>query len=143
MRKAFSYALAASMALLLATCGGSPTDPTPNPINTLGGETTTLAVGRWSGENVCLSVEGADAQLISGCWRGHFGKPTVQSNGTFSIDGTYRFEAGPTTNESANAHYTGKIASTTLTLTVQPASGSPVTYEVTLTGSGSCPSLCV
>jgi hypothetical protein len=143
MRKAFTYALAASMALLLATCGGSPTDPTPN-INTHGGgETASLAVGRWSGENVCVSVEGADVYLISGCMRGHFAKPTVQSNGTFTIDGTYRFEGGPTTNETTNAHFTGKIAGTTLTLTVQPAGGSSVMYEVTLAGSGSCPSLCV
>ncbi|PYQ29054.1 MAG: hypothetical protein DMF56_12295 [Acidobacteria bacterium] len=143
MRKAFTYALATSMALLIATCGGSPTDPTSNPINTLGGDIPTLAAGRWSGENVCLSVEGADVQLQSGCWRGHFAKPTVQSNGTFSIDGTYRFEAGPTTNEGPNAHYSGKIVGNALTLTVQPTGGSPVTYDVTLAGSGSCPSLCV
>lgn len=144
MRKASTYVLAATMALLLATCGGSPTDPTRNPVNTLGGETKTLETGKWSGENVCLSVESAECQLLSGCWRGHFAKPTIQSNGTFSIDGTFRFEAGPTTNENPPAaHYTGSISGNTLTLTVQPATGAPLTYQVTLTGSGSCPSLCV
>ena len=146
MRKAFTYALAASMALLLATCGGSPTDPTHNPITTLGGDTKTLETGRWSGpgNSACLSVEPAECQLLVGCWRGHFAKPTVQSNGTFSVDGTFRFEAGPTTDQTPPpAHFTGSISGTTLTLTVQPATGSPQTYDLTLVGSGSCPSLCV
>jgi hypothetical protein len=146
MRKGFTYALAASMALLLATCGGSPTDPTHNTVTTLGGDTRTLEAGRWSGNgnSACLSVEPAECQLLAGCWRGHFAKPTVQSNGTFSVDGTFRFEAGPTTDENPPAaHFTGSISGTTLTLTVQPATGAPLTYELTLVGSGSCPSLCV
>lgn len=145
MRKVLWCVLAIAAALPLATCGSGPTAPADPPIATLGSDNRTLEPGRWSGGGgTCLSVESAECQLFAGCWRGRFAKPTVNADGTFSVDGTFRFEAGPEKDENPPpARFTGAISGSTLTLTVQPASGQPVAYELTFAGSGSCPRLCL
>src|SRR4051794_21499269 len=53
-----------------------------------------LAEGRWSGGAACLSVTSDRCTLVVGCGHGVFARPTVQSDGTFDVDGTYRIEAG-------------------------------------------------
>jgi len=137
MRK---YALPLLIACLLATCG-SPTDPVS--VTTSGGATT-LAAGRWSGRTACLSVEGTEAHLIAGCLHGRFARPVLLPDGTFSVDGTWRFEAGPVTQDNPPpAHFTGSLTGTTLTLKVQPMTGALLTFEVTLDGTDPCPTLCV
>jgi len=91
-------------------------------------------------------VTEAVADLYSGCWHGHFTRPRI-SNGKFTADGTYRFEAGPVTNENGqSARFTGSITGGTLTLKVERTDPStqaqPVTFEMTL-GEGRCTQLCV
>src|SRR5260370_6780186 len=87
-------------ACFLTTCG-TPTEP----------RATTLAAGRWVGSNACLSVTETTCDLSAGCGHGHFPKPTIRSDGTFDVDGTYRIEVGPISiNPPPPAHFSGSVA---------------------------------
>jgi hypothetical protein len=122
--------------LILAGCHGSPTEPTM----------TTLANGRWTANNACLSVTDAQCDLAVGCGHGQFPKPTIRADGRFDVDGTYRIEVGPVSiNPAPPAHFSGSIVGSTLTLTVTP-SGSlpPASYTMMPNATpGGCPIPCV
>lgn len=142
MRQVISIAVC--LAFLLAGCGqSSPTAPdsfgAPSAV-------TSLALRQWgSSERACLTVEDHESTLLSGCWRGRFPTPTV-SNGTFVVDGTFRFEAGPTPDTPAPpARFQGTVSGTTLSLTVQQLNSTqpPVTLSLEFHGEGSCVSMCV
>jgi hypothetical protein len=126
---------AAIAAVLTSTCAAAPDAP------------TSLAAGRWSSDSgVCLTV--ADiCDLVAGCGHGQFPPPTVNRDGTFTVAGTYRIEAGPVRIEPAPpAAFAGVLAGGTLTLTVTPADSSirPATYVLRPAGgSGRCAVPCL
>jgi hypothetical protein len=126
--------VAAALLVLILGCGGSPTSPSSG-VQGVPIESPVLAA--------CLNVTEAAVDLYAGCWHGRFARPQLV-NGAFSIDGTFRFEAGPVKDESINARFTGSVTGDTLTLNVQPTdpSSQPVTYVMGL-GEGRCLQLCV
>jgi len=122
--------------LALSACRSNPTAP----------EGTPLANGRWSGNGACLSVTDLGCNLAVGCGHGQFSRPTVRSDGTFDVDGTYRIEVGPVSIDPAPpAHFSGSVNGSTLILNVVPSVGSlpPASYSMTATAPGNCPIPCV
>src|SRR6266550_9216033 len=122
-----------AIGLLFATlaCSSNPASPVEGP----------LATGRWTGDGACLSVTDMTCNLAVGCGHGVFPRPTIRSDGTFDVDGTYRIEAGPVSIQIAPpAHFSGVLSNSRLILNVMP-SGSlqPATYSMTLTTTGTCP----
>jgi hypothetical protein len=119
----------------LLTCSRSPAGPTEGP----------LATGRWTGDGACLSVTDTECNLAVGCGHGRFPRPIIGADGTFTVDGTYRIEAGPISIEPAPpARFSGVVTGSHLTLRVMP-SGSlpPASYSMTPTLGGTCPIPCV
>jgi hypothetical protein len=119
----------------LASCHGGPTEPSESM----------LADGRWTGAGACLSVSGAVCDLAVGCGHGQFPKPAVRRDGTFDVEGTYRIEAGPVSqNPAPPAHFSGLVVGTTLTLKVVPSDPlPPATYAMRPAAPGTCPVPCV
>jgi len=118
----------------LAACSRNPAAPTEGP----------LATGRWTGDGACLSV--ADTcDLTVGCGHGRFPRPTVRSDGTFDVDGTYRIEAGPISlDPPPPAHFSGALNGSRLTVRVTPSgSPPPASYSMTPTTAGGCTVPCV
>jgi len=137
-----SFVALAILASVLAGCHGSPTTPGVS----IHDETSPLQSGRWSSGPACLTVTESAADLYSGCWHGHFARPRVSSDGKFTVEGTYRFEAGPVTNETGYAaRFVGSMSGETLNLTVERTDQSipPVSFAVTLSGEGNCAQLCL
>jgi hypothetical protein len=128
------------LAVLLADCGSDayPTTPTSSK---------TLTVGRWAGQTgQCLSVAPAESDLIAGCSRGHFPTPALTADGTFAVDGTIRFEGGPSSDRPPlPARFTGAVKGSVLTLTVQQtgSANDPAVLSLTFAGEGTCTPLCV
>jgi hypothetical protein len=125
----------------LVACGGSlacsrnPAGPKEGP----------LATGRWSGDGACLSVTDTACNVAVGCGHGQFPRPTIRTDRTFYVDGTYRIEVGPISIEPAPpAHFSGVVTGLRLTLQVVP-SGSlpPASYSLMPTTAGTCPIPCV
>jgi hypothetical protein len=143
MRHALLFTVA--IATLLGCSGGTPT----SPIQAAQPAQVALAVGRWTSEgSACLSVASTESSLISGCWRGRFSTPVVRADGTFDVDGTFQFEAGPSRDTAgAPAHFSGTVNGTTLNLTVRQtaasATATPVSFAFTFGGEGHCEPLCV
>jgi len=123
--------------LLNSSCRESPTEP----------RDTTLAVGRWVGDGACLSVAQDGCDLVVGCGHGRFPVPAIRADGTFTVDGTYRIEAGPVSvNPPPAAMFSGTVGGQTLTLNVIPSDPSlrPASYVMQLTNaSGRCSVPCV
>ena len=111
---------------------------------------TMLSAGVWSGDG-CLSVAGDGCDLVVGCGHGRFPAPVVGADGTFSVEGTYRVEAGPiSTDPAPPATFSGVVKGQTLTLTVTPrdSSGRPAPNSLHFilqfsSGSGRCVTACV
>ena len=117
----------------LLACNGSPTEPRAGAITD----------GRWTGDGACLMVQ-TTSTLIVGCGHGEFPTPTLRSDGTFDVDGTYRIEAGPvSTDPPPPAHYSGSLTNTTLTLRVAPMSGAVATYHLRMDANGTCGPRCL
>jgi hypothetical protein len=121
--------------MAVSACNGSPVAPGGAP----------LATGRWTGSGACLSVSETECELTVGCGHGRFGRPTLRSDGTFEVDGTYRIEVGPAVIEPAPAaHFSGTVTRSTFSLSVTPTNGSPpVTYSMTPAAPGACTVPCV
>jgi hypothetical protein len=147
MRHGFLFTVAIAASLLAGCNNSSPTAPLLQATEPARG---TLAMGRWSSEgSACMTVAQTESSLIAGCWRGRFPTPSLRTDGTFDVDGTFRFEAGPSQDTpGAPAHFSGRIDGTTLTLTVQQttpsaAPATPVSFALTFNGDGACSPLCV
>jgi hypothetical protein len=130
------------LVLTLMTCNGSPTEP----------RVRAIAEGLWTGDGgVCLRVPSVNqtprtAILTAGCGKGTFPTPDVGDDGTFEVEGTFRVEAGPVSNDPPPAaHYSGVLTGTTLTLTVTPTgpSAQRTTYRLHLDPNGSCGPACL
>src|SRR5262249_48846256 len=92
IRRPLAFALVAVVALSwLITCRGNPAAPAEGP----------LAIGQWTGDGACLAVAESSCNLVVGCGHGQFPRPSVRSDGTFDVDGTYRIEVGPVSIEPA------------------------------------------
>lgn len=93
-----------------------------------------------------MSIAPAGCDLLIGCGHGQFPFPTLASDGTFQIEGTYRIEAGPVSiNPPPPALFSGVLKSQTLTLTVTPSDPSlqPATYVLQPTsGPAKCGVAC-
>jgi len=126
---------AAIVCLLTSTCAGGPAEP------------TSLPAGRWTGDAACLSVADQGCDFVAGCGHGRFPPPAVGRDGAFTVDGTYRIEAGPISIEPAPpATFSGIVSGSTITLAVIPRDPAlrPASYVLRLTnGSGRCAVPCV
>lgn len=132
-----------SIASLLLACNDSSNPTAPR-------QALPLEAGQWtggSGENACMSVAGTECDLFVGCMHGRFPRPSIGGDGSFAVNGTYRSEVGPVTNETgAVARFSGSISGSTMTLRVERTdqSSPPATFTLELTGSsGHCPQLCL
>jgi hypothetical protein len=87
--------------LAFSACRSNPTSPGGTP----------LANGRWIGIGACLSVTDMGCNLAVGCGHGQFSRPTIRSDRTFDVDGTYRLEVGPVSIDPAPpAHFSGSVS---------------------------------
>jgi hypothetical protein len=130
--RVFVVAFVACGALL--ACRSTPTSPSDGPLST----------GRWSGDGACLSVADIACSLAVGCGHGQFPRPTIRSDGTFDVDGTYRIEVGPISIEPAPpAHFSGVLKGSRLTLNVTRSGSPPASYAMTPASAGTCPIPCV
>jgi hypothetical protein len=131
------FVAAALLSLLTAACTHTPTQP----------RDTTLPTGQWTGDGACLSVAVGGCDLVVGCGHGQFAQPDVHADGTFTVSGTYRIEAGPVSIDPAPpATFAGVLSGQTLTLSVAPSDSSqrPASYVLRLTnGIGKCAVPCV
>lgn len=149
MRHAILLTAAIAVVLLAGCDHSNPTEPVQAQGVTE--PRALMSLGRWSGDGsgACLTVENAQANLIAGCWRGRFSRPSIGADGTFSAEGTFRFEAGPSRDDPAPpAHFTGSISGSSLTLTVQQtgqssSNNAPVSFALTFSGEGTCSPLCL
>ena len=122
------------LGLLACACDAAPAAP------------TSLPNGRWSGGGACLSVADGTCDFVAGCGHGQFAAPALRSDGTFTVEGTFRIEAGPVSIEPPPpATFSGVLSGDTLTLTVAPSGAAPpATYELRLTNApGRCTVPCV
>jgi hypothetical protein len=120
----------------VCACTSSPTAPQSGP----------LAIGRWSTTaGQCLTVTESSCNFVAGCAHGVFPRPTVATDGTFEVDGTYRIEAGPISIQPAPpAHFSGSLSDGRLLLTVTPTAPlTPASYSMTLSGTGTCSVPCL
>jgi hypothetical protein len=120
----------------VCACTSSPTAPQSGP----------LAIGRWSTTaGQCLTVTESSCNFVAGCGHGVFPRPTVATDGTFEVDGTYRIEAGPISIQPAPpAHFSGSLSGGRLLLTVTPTAPlTPASYAMTLSGTGTCSVPCL
>jgi hypothetical protein len=102
--------------------------------------------GRWTNGSACLSIADPLCNLTVGCGHGQFPRPTVGSDGTFDVDGTYRIEVGPIGIDPAPpAHFLGVEAGDTLYLTVVPTAAGLVaaSYSLKRTTAGACSVPCL
>jgi hypothetical protein len=105
-----------------------------------------LGDGRWGSNEACLSVAADGCRLIVGCGHGEFPRPSLRTDGTFDVDGTYRIEAGPVSIQPAPpAHFSGVVSGNLLMLRVVPTAAglTAASYSLTLSGAGTCPTLCL
>lgn len=129
-------AAAAVVCVMTSTCTRAPTAP------------SSIAVGRWSGDGVCLSVSDQACDLVAGCGHGRFPTPSIRGDGTFDVQGTYRIEVGPIgIDPPPPARFSGVLTDRTLTLTVTPSDPRvpPATYVLRLASEGAarCAVLCL
>jgi hypothetical protein len=135
-RSRLSFAVAATVFCgLAAACARMPSEPSRLPI------------GQWSGGGACLSVADQGCDFVAGCGHGRFPAPEVARDGTFTVIGTYRIEAGPIgLDPPPPATFSGVVTGSTLALTIAPADtpARPMSYLLRLTGgSGRCGVLCL
>jgi len=135
-RSRLRLAIAASVVCALAAgCARTPSEPSRLPI------------GQWSGGGACLSVADQGCDFVAGCGHGRFPAPEVARDGTFTVVGTYRIEAGPIgLDPPPPATFSGVLTGSTLALTIAPADtpARPMSYVLRLTGgSGRCGVLCL
>lgn len=93
------------------------------------GDTTTgpsrFPAGVWGGDHISLSVTDTSTHLELDCARGDIpAVPTLDRRGQFDVAGTYvREHGGPIRQgeipDSHPAIYSGRVASTTMTLTIR------------------------
>jgi len=130
------YRRALLVVVLAWGCTSSPTSPESGP----------LAIGRWSSAaGQCLTVTESMCNFVAGCGHGVFPRPTVGTDGSFEVDGTYRVEVGPVSIQPAPpAHFSGSLSGGRLLLTVTPTAPlTPASYSMTLGGTGTCGVLCL
>jgi hypothetical protein len=135
-RRPLAIELVALVAIsFLLACSRNPAAPAEAP----------LAIGQWTGDGACLAVTESSCNLVVGCGHGQFPRPSVRSDGTFDVDGTYRIEVGPISIEPAPpAHFSGSVSGSRMTLNVAPSTGSSLSsYSIRLTGNGFCSVRCV
>jgi hypothetical protein len=117
---------AAAFCLVSSACAGTPSSP------------SALPDGRWSGDGACLTVA-QECDFVAGCGHGRFPPPVVDRTGAFTVEGTYRIEAGPIGIEPAPpATFAGVLAGDTLTLIVTPRDPAQrrAVYTLRLTNAG-------
>jgi hypothetical protein len=130
------YRLVLLIGVLAWACTSSPTAPQSGP----------LAIGRWSSAaGQCLTVTESVCNFVAGCGHGVFPRPTLSTDGSFEVDGTYRIEVGPISIQPAPpAHFSGSLTDGRLLLTVTPTAPlTPASYTMTLSGTGTCSVPCL
>ncbi len=97
-----------------------------------------LAAGSWGGRGVSLNVDADGARVEFDCAHGRMGKLSLGAGGAFEAAGVFVAERGGPSqiNEKENersARYSGKVAGKTMTLsvTLEGASASPLTFTLT------------
>jgi hypothetical protein len=123
--------------VLASGCTGGPATP----------QDMVFPAGRWTNGSACLSATDQGCDLVVGCGHGQFSKPTVHADGSFSVEGTYRIEAGPVSvNPAPPASFSGTISGNALSIIVTPSDPTlqPASYVLSLTsGTARCTVPCV
>jgi hypothetical protein len=113
------------------SCGGAQTEP------------SRLSPGAWGGDHITLAVADANAHLELDCAHGDIpAVPTLDRQGEFEMAGTYvREHGGPIrqgeTLDSHPAIYAGRVASTTMTLTIRLSDTNEAVGTFTLVSGSS------
>jgi hypothetical protein len=101
------------LGVVATSCGDTPTGP------------SRLPAGAWGGDHISMSVAENSTHLELDCAHGDIpGVPTLDRRGQFEVAGTFvREHGGPIregeTPDSHPAIYSGRVASTTLTLSIR------------------------
>ena len=123
--------------ILLVACNGSSTAPHADAV----------IDGRWAGDNACLDLRHTSTSTLRvGCGHGEFPALNIRSDGTFDVDGTYRIEIGPVSQDPAPpAHYSGTLKDSRLTVTVTPSVSTlpAATYRLTYNPNATCGPACL
>lgn len=84
----------------------------------------TVSIGKWGGRHVGMDVTSDGAQLDFDCAHATITQPlTLDASGSFDVQGLYMAEHGGPTRmgedqDGKPAHFKGRLAGTTMTLTV-------------------------
>ena len=117
-------ALATAMAFCSPTYGGSP---------------TAVAAGPWGGDHIALEVTAKGAQVDFDCAHGSIDEPlTLDGDGRFDAKGLYVAEGPGPQREDQNrqgrpARYTGRVQSSTMTVTISLIESGETVGPFTLT----------
>jgi hypothetical protein len=128
--------------------------PSPSPSPSSSGvstEGTAIATGTWGGEHVKLDETKTEAKFTFECAKGQTTGPIeVNSDGKFSVAGTYSITGGPEIQgapQKFSATYTGTVEDNTMDLTVTytDANGQrqQTPYELDFGDKGTLNQLCI
>ena len=102
---------------------------------------STLAPGRWAGNGACITV-GATVTVTVGCWNGSFPLPAVSPDGHFEVDGTL-YVGGPVPINPPDAHFSGVVQGTSLTITARSGTNTAGPWTVQLGDPTPCGPRCL
>ena len=120
----------AGAALLLCLLGGTNC----RPADAITAPGTTLALGRWGGENAGAIVNDTIAHVHIGCTFGDIpGRVPLDADGRFTVDGSYVLRAYPVyVGPTLPAQFSGVVVGKTLTIAV--AINDTVSKQVVVRG---------
>lgn len=104
---------------------------TSSPLNDSGQQEDRMVKGNWGGDQVSLNVSDDGGAIEFACAHGKITEPMVtDSNGKFSVKGTFVRERGGPTREGDEkgdeVTYSGSVQSETMTLKVVNSSGDTI-----------------
>ena len=85
---------------------------------------TTLPIGHWGGNGICVEVTGTTTQVRAGCCGGSFFTPAPGADGRFEADGSFGCSIGPVPPNpppGPPAHLSGVVQGTSMALTIRTA----------------------
>jgi hypothetical protein len=102
---------------------------------------STLTPGRWAGSGACVNI-GVNVSVVAGCWSGSFPLPAVSPDGHFEADGTLT-GGGPVPINPPEAHFSGVVQGTSLTLTARSGANTVGPWTVQLGDPTPCGPRCL
>lgn len=124
--------------LALSACDRlhSPTEPE---------QTSLLGEGHFGSSQMCLDVTASSAKIATLCGSGSFPRPAVNTQGMFSVDGTYDVIFGPpppSMPPPTPVHFTGSVDGDMLVLTITSSTKTYGPFKATRNSLVACPASC-